>query len=116
MLERQYDGAAYRAASMASRGYLPYIQRQVAESPRRIEFRAVGRDSLTKIPTGEWHWSYLVEPSGAGASRVTIAYRWAFLMDVLGLGMMRSQANAAITRTAVALDVRAREYARRAGR
>jgi hypothetical protein len=76
----------------------------VAEEPRRLVFSAAARDSLLPISYGGWRWEYELRPMGESATRVTISYRWSWVMSILSSWTVRHQACNEIVETAMALD------------
>jgi hypothetical protein len=103
-LAGRYDSEAHCSASLATKGYVPAVKCLEAVADRFLVFMVPGRDPLTRLFVGGWTWSYDIEPTGAGESRVTITYRWNWRMSFLGAGTMYHQACNEITETAMALD------------
>jgi hypothetical protein len=103
-LASRYDRAAHRAASLATKGYVPNAICIDSVAGERLVFKVSGRDPLLRIPIGGWSWSYGIEHTSAFTSRVTITYRWSWWMSLLGAGTTCHQACNEITETAMALD------------
>ena len=103
-LHDRYDGEAYIAASLASKGYVPRVKRLESVDGRRLVFRVAGRDALTKIPTSSWKWSYEVEGIGEARSRVTIRYPWSCLLSLISLWSARLHACNEMAETVMALE------------
>jgi hypothetical protein len=103
-LSERYGRPAYLKTSLATRGYVPKLERLVADEPSYLGFRAKGRDPILRISYGGWEWEYHIQAAGDQASEVTIGYRWSWGMSIMCAGTIRAQACNAIVYTAMALD------------
>jgi len=83
---------------------VPNVTCVEAEPSKRLVFQVPGRDPVLRFFISGWTWSYVIEPTNAKACRVTICYRWDWLMGMLGGGTMRHQASNELTETAMALN------------
>jgi hypothetical protein len=103
-LQSQYDGTAYRAASMAARGYLPPVKCLEAIEGERLRFSVSARDALFHIRYSGWMWTYELEPVDQSRTRLTIRYEWPFLLSLLAGGSVRLQAANELTQTVLAVE------------
>jgi hypothetical protein len=74
------------------RGYIPSIQLKENIKNRKLAYFVSGRDGLTKIKTGSWEWSFVIEELASLQTQVTISYSWNMFMDLIGIGTIKAQA------------------------
>jgi hypothetical protein len=103
-LQSRYDGEAYRAASMATRRYLPPVKCLEAIEGERLRFSVSAREALMHIRWSGWTWTYELEPVEQGRTRLTIRYEWSLLLSLLSGGSARLQAANELTQTVMAVE------------
>jgi hypothetical protein len=102
-LQGRYQGQQYRAASMATKGYVPELQCLSSEPNRKLVFQVAGRDPLLGS-VGGWKWEYELNPIGSEATQVLIRYSWGLGMSLLGGGTVHHQASNELVETVMALE------------
>jgi hypothetical protein len=103
-LRSRYDGEAYRAASMATKGYLPPVQCLEAIEGKRLRFSISARDAFLHIRYSGWTWTEELEPGEHGRTRLTIRYQWSWVLSLLSGGSARLQAATHLTQTVMAVE------------
>lgn len=103
-LRGRYRSENFQSASIAAKGYAPTVGKLQDIEDEFLQFRVAGRDSLTKIPTSSWTWSYDLQPTRAGRTKVTIEYQWSWVMSILSAGTAGQQAGNELAETVLALD------------
>lgn len=102
-LQGRYQGQQYRAASMATKGYVPEVQCLSAELNRKLAFQVASRDPLLGATSG-WKWEYELNPVGNETTQVLIRYSWGLGMSLLGAGTIHHQASNELVETVMALE------------
>jgi hypothetical protein len=99
-LRSRYDGEAYRAASMATLGYLPPVKCLEAIEGERLRFSFSFRDTLGS----GWTWTEELEPVDQARTRLTIHYQWSWVLWLMSGGTVRSRAAIHLMQTVLAVE------------
>lgn len=103
-LHDRYDGEAYRSACVQTKKYVPPVARIGSVEGQELSFFVPARDSLLKFPISGWTWTYRIEDLGDGRSRITMRYRWSWMLSLLTMWTARSQAANEVVETVMALE------------
>jgi hypothetical protein len=103
-LRDRYDGKAYRSACLATKGYVPPVAKTEDIENTKLGFYVPGRDSLLKFPTSSWTWKYELESPKPNQTRVTIEYKWSWMLSVLSFWTVRLQAANELAETVMAIE------------
>lgn len=103
-LKDRYDSERYKQACIDTKGYVPPIKLVENEVNSKLKFTVMGYDALLKMHMGSWTWTYRLKEIDAHKAELTLSYQWSFLMTLLAMGTIKSQATNELVETVLALD------------